>query len=86
MLRLVTAPRQVTGPFPRKMAKAILIDFIRGVMAMKTTLRGSPSLDLDLAQILNLDLAQTGSGGCQGIGLFRWLYPRPDETGQAYLG
>ena len=42
----------VTGPFPSMIANAILLEFIRQVTAMKTSLRGRPSLDLDLAQIL----------------------------------
>ena len=36
------------------LAKAILLDFIRGAMAMRTSLRGRPTLDLDLARILEV--------------------------------
>ncbi len=47
-----TGPSDGMGEYLRPSVGGVLLEFIRQVTGMKTTLRGRPNLDLDLAQIL----------------------------------
>ena len=49
---LRTGPAVAWMEYLRPSAGGVLLEFIRQVTGMKTTLRGRPSLDLDLAQKL----------------------------------
>ncbi len=47
-----TGPSDGMGEYLRPSVGGVLLEFIRQVTGMKRTLRGRPSLDLDLAQLL----------------------------------